>query len=315
MRNNNILFSIIVPVYNTEKYIDKCIESILNQTYYKYEVIIINDGSTDNSKKVLEKYKDNEKIKIITQPNQGQSVSKNIGLKESNGDYILFVDSDDYIEPDLLSTLSSNIKDNIDIIRYQIRTVNEQYKVITNYKEEPFETLPNDSAIKKIVDYHFVETSCAYCFKRDLFIKNNLKFDLGFVHEDFGLIPLLLLYSKDIISIDYIGYNHIKRFDNILETKEPDKIAKQCNDYITLGIRNINIIKNSELKTKYILLSYIANSILIKGVYLDKKSRKIYYKQIKENKIEKYILTNTIFRKIKKLLLIINYNLYLKLVA
>ena len=99
---NKYKFSIIVPVYNVENYVDKCIKSILNQTYKNYEVIIINDGSTDNSLNIINKYKNNKKIKIITQKNKGLSNARNNGMKMATGDYLLFIDSDDYIEDKLL---------------------------------------------------------------------------------------------------------------------------------------------------------------------------------------------------------------------
>ena len=125
-------FSIIVPVYNVEKYIEKCLESILNQTYDNFEIIVINDGSTDNSKKILDNYKTNKKIKIINQDNQGLSIARNNGLGAASGDYILFIDSDDYIEEELLSTLNKNIN-NEDLIRFQVQTVNENKEIIEKF--------------------------------------------------------------------------------------------------------------------------------------------------------------------------------------
>ena len=310
---NNIKFSIIVPVYNVEKYIKKCINSILNQTYKNYEIIIINDGSTDKSKKILESYKNIDNIKIINQTNKGLSVARNIGIKNASGDYLLFVDSDDYIDNDLLENLNKNITDE-EIIRFQTRTVDESYKVLKEYNEMPFDTMTGNEALVYILKYHFIENTWLYCYNKIYIEKNNFKFDQGFIHEDFGLTPLLLANTKSIKSINYIGYNYLIRNNSLSNSKDINKVKKKCNDFIELGLRNINIIKNLNISNKELLLSYIASSILIKGKELDKLSRKEYLKQIKENNINEYLLNNTRKRKIKRLIFKVNYNLYLMVV-
>ena len=99
-----------------------------------------------------------------------------------------------------------------------------------------------------------------------------------------------------------------------MNNKDNKKTIKKCNDFIDLGIRNINIIKDIKFKNKELLLSYIANSILVKGKELEKKERSKYLKKIKENNIDKYLLTNTMKRKLKKIIYNINYNLYLKVI-
>ena len=106
------LISVIVPVYNTEKYLEKCVMSILNQTYKNLEIILIDDGSTDNSPQICDSLaeKDN-RITVIHQPNGGVSSARNTGLDNTHGDYIMFVDSDDYIAPNMIEFLSENIGD------------------------------------------------------------------------------------------------------------------------------------------------------------------------------------------------------------
>lgn len=310
---NNIKFSVIVPVYNVEKYLKKCINSILNQTYKNYEIIIINDGSTDKSKKILESYKNINNVKIINQTNKGLSVARNIGIKNASGDYLLFVDSDDYIDNGLLENLNKNITDE-EIIRFQTRTVDESYKVLKEYNEMPFDTMTGNEALVYILKYHFIENTWLYCYNKIYIEKNNFKFDQGFIHEDFGLTPLILAKTKSIKSINYIGYNYLIRNNSISNSKDINKVKKKCNDFMELGLRNINIIKKLNISNKKLLLSYIANSILIKGKELDKLSRKEYLRQIKENNINEYLLNNTIKRKIKRLIFKVNYNLYLMVV-
>lgn len=94
------MISIIVPVYNAEKYLNRCISSLLNQTYYNLEIILVNDGSTDNSKKICENAaKKDSRVKVTNSVNEGVSLARNKGLKRASGDYVSFVDSDDYVEP------------------------------------------------------------------------------------------------------------------------------------------------------------------------------------------------------------------------
>ena len=116
------LISVIIPIYNSEKYIKKCIESIINQTYKNIEVILINDGSTDNSEEICNQYASEDgRIKVINTTNKGVSASRNIGLKNATGDYISFIDCDDYVDKDLYLDVITTIKEHkdIDLIKYQ----------------------------------------------------------------------------------------------------------------------------------------------------------------------------------------------------
>ena len=110
-------FSIIVPVYNTEKYLKRCLDSIKSQSFKDYEVIIVNDGSTDNSSDTISKYP----YKVINQENQGLSMARNNGVKEASGEYLIFLDSDDYIEKNLLKEINNSLSNSPDLVRYQIK--------------------------------------------------------------------------------------------------------------------------------------------------------------------------------------------------
>ena len=113
-------YSFIVPVYNTEKYLNKCLDSILNQTYKNFEVIIINDGSPDNSINIIKDYQARyNNIIVIDEENGGLSVARNNGIKAATGNYLIFVDSDDYVELDLLENIEKEIED-VDVLRYQV---------------------------------------------------------------------------------------------------------------------------------------------------------------------------------------------------
>lgn len=289
-------FSIIIPVYNVEKYLKKCIESVLNQTYQNFEIIVINDGSTDNSELVLNEYIGNNKIKIIKQTNHGLSYTRNIGVKHAKGDYILFLDSDDYYEKDLLKTLNDNIKDNIEIIRFQIEEIRDNK--ITEYKEQPFETTTGIKAFAQIRKYHYIELACCYCYNLNFWKKNNFKYKENCISEDFGLTPLVIFKAIKIKSIDYIGYNYVQRENSIINNNDYNKKIKRMNDLLLQADILKKEIKNKE--GNYYFLSFINDSLIYNITTLNKKDYKKYKKILKQRKCFDYIENNTLKRKIKK---------------
>ena len=135
--NNSTLISVIVPAYNTEKYIGTCIDSLLAQTYINYEIIIINDGSTDHTLSILDKYRQHPNIRIFSQENAGLSAARNRGISVSNGDLICFIDSDDYVSSDYLTKLSTPFFQfpNIDIAVCGYQEIYQDYQA--NYPLKP----------------------------------------------------------------------------------------------------------------------------------------------------------------------------------
>ena len=121
--------SVIIPVYNTEKYLNECLDSIVNQTLSDIEIICVNDGSTDNSLAILESYaKKDNRITVISQENNGQGSARNLGLKNSSGNYICFIDSDDYVDLNMLEKLYDNvILNNSDIVVFKIARFNDNF--------------------------------------------------------------------------------------------------------------------------------------------------------------------------------------------
>lgn len=149
MKNGkNPYISIIVPVYNTEKYLEQCIESILTQTYNNFELILINDGSTDNSKKICEKYQEkDERVSLFNTSNNGVSSARNLGIEKCTGKYITFIDSDDYIERQTLELIINKVEDNDLLI---IGEVKDFYKNDTLIKSKKENSLMKDLTIDNI---------------------------------------------------------------------------------------------------------------------------------------------------------------------
>ena len=290
-------YSIIIPVYNVEKYIKKCLDSIFNQTYKDFEVIVVNDGTKDNSMEIVKDYD----VKIINQKNQGLSAARNNGVKHVKGDYILFIDSDDYIEEHLLENIDNKTKNKPDIIRYQIQEVYEDKDDIIKYKEEEFENKNGEEAFEIISKYHFVENAWAYAFNRKYYQDNKYNFKEGTFHEDFGLIPLLIIKAKKVNSISYIGYNYLQRQGSIMNEKNYEKTKKKVKDFYNHYLYLEQEINKTKLKSD-IFKSFISNSLYLKICELEKDDYKEYKRLLRKNKVYKNILSNTPKRFIKKIL-------------
>ena len=297
-------FSIIVPVYNTDKYLKRCLDSISKQSFTDYEVIIINDGSTDNSSNIISKYP----YEVINQENQGLSMARNNGVKVSSGDYLIFLDSDDYIEKDLLKEINESLFNNPDLVRFQIKEVFDNKDYI-NYKEEPFENKDGVEAFKLITKYHFVENAWAYAIKRDYYLKEKFSFKKGTYHEDFGLMPLVIIKSKVVNSIDYVGYCYYQRDGSIMNSSDYAKTEKKVKDFYDHYLYLVSKINKTKLDKTY-FMSFISNSLILKITELEGKDYKEALNRLKKDKVFDNLLDDNLGRKIKKTLVKLSPKLY-----
>lgn len=311
-----IKYSFIVPVYNTSKYLIRCLDSLLKQSFKDYEIIIVNDGSTDDSFKIISKYeKKNDNVKVIDQNNQGLSMARNNGVKEATGEYLIFIDSDDYVEKNLLKEIDKEI-DGVEVLRYQVVTEDEDGNNKKEYNEKPFDIMSGFDAFKYISSYHFVEPACFYVYKKDYYVENKFNFKKGVYHEDFGLIPYVIYKAKKVKSINYVGYHYITREGSIMNNTDYIKTIKKAFDlleqYKTLRLFSKNINKKNNMDDYY--LSYISNSVIVKARELKGKERKEYVAELKKLNAFDGILVNTKVRMLKKKLMKFNLGLYLKVV-
>ncbi len=301
-------FSLIVPVYNVENYLDKCLNSIFLNNYKDYEVIIVNDGSTDNSEKIINEYVSKySNIVYIKQKNKGLSSARNAGVKKAKGDYILFIDSDDYIEKDLLNTLNKNLTDSPDILRYQLREIYDDRKVDCN--EIGFDSLKGIKAFSKITKYKYIEVAVLYVYKTSFFKKNKFSFQEKIYHEDFALIPIIISKADMVKSINYIGYNYVNRKSSIMNDNDEEKIIKKMDDCIFAYKSAIELL--SKVKESDDVINFYSNSVIEKYNNLPKKYKKKYKSVLKELKVFDYLLNNSLKRKIKKLVYKIKFEVNL----
>ncbi len=233
-----MLFSIIVPVYNTSKTIRNCLNSILHQSLSDYEVIIINDGSSDNSEQICKEYtKKYSNFKLYSFENQGVSISRKRGISLSSGKYIVFVDSDDTINTDLLKNIATMllIHPNLDVIRYQANIVNDDisknhdrynYKINTDIVYNGIESLKHWS-----IPNHKYALYWLFAFKRSLFVNIEILPNLK-CYEDLAYIPLLIASAKEVITIDYCGYNYYYgRSDSLTNDSSTIKQKERVYDF------------------------------------------------------------------------------------
>ena len=309
-------YSFIVPVYNTGKYLNRCLDSLVNQTFKDFEVIIVNDGSTDNSKEIISSYeKKYDKVIVINQKNAGLSMARNNGVKKVSGKYLLFIDSDDYVETDLLKEIDKEIND-AQILRYQVVTEDENGKNKVEYHEKAFDEMKGYDAFKYVSSYHFVEPAWCYVYKTEYYLDNNFSFKKDVYHEDFGLIPYVIYKARKVKSIDYVGYHYIQRNGSIMNNNDYKKTVKKAfdmlNQYKSLRLFSKNVGKKNNYDDYY--LSYISNSVIVKARELKKEERKIYVHELRKINAFNGVLVNTFTRKIKKTLMKLNLNVYLKVV-
>lgn len=308
-------YSFIVAVYNTEKYIKKCLNSIVNQTYKDFEVIVIDDGSSDGSTKIIREYeKKYSFIKMYIQKNMGPSVARNNGIKYASGKFLIIVDSDDYVSENMLEIIDKNIDDNIDILRYQIQI--DKDNEIMPIKEKGFSVTNGRNAFLTMSKYHFFDTLCGYVYNKEYLISNNFKFKENMYHEDFGLLPILIFSASRVISIEDFLYTYVQRDGSIMHSNSYEKTKRKVDDFF-IHYKWLKQQISDEKYDKYdksYFLSYISNCAIIKLRELTKEDRKKYYQIIKENNGINDIKDDSLIRKIKKILIKTNLNLYLKIV-
>ncbi|WP_274460070.1 glycosyltransferase family 2 protein [Gemella haemolysans] len=201
------LVSIIVPVYKVEQYLKRCMDSVLNQTYKNIEIILVNDGSPDNCPALCDKYaKIDSRVRVIHKENGGLSSARNVALDSVKGDYIFFVDSDDWLALDTLEVLNEYLEKDYDMISFQ-RTYLTEEKVV-----EKGEKNPKDMDVSQYIDasflgrYDFFVTT--KIFKAEVF--NNVRFLEGRNYEDLEIMHRLFLNMEKVVGLDYFLYYYWK---------------------------------------------------------------------------------------------------------
>lgn len=245
-------YSIIIPAYNVEKYIDECVSSIINQKGdFDVEIILINDGSKDNTDELcLKLAKNNSNIKYISKVNEGVSATRNLGIESAEGDYVFFLDSDDFWNDNVLVEIDRLIKkSNPDLIVFEMNSYFNSGETV-GFLEFPIEIcnkpLSNVNGLKSVLrnDYSFGWCPVCYAINRAVLINNRLKFPVGYICEDVLFTLRLWSISKTVIITDLKVYNY--RRDNLNSTTHTASF-KFSNDLLHMCKENIKLINNSQI--------------------------------------------------------------------
>ena len=232
--------SVIVPIYNVERYLPQCVESLLNQDLLpdEYEIILVDDGSPDQCGAICDDYALRfSNIKVIHRENGGLSAARNHGIEEAQGQYVQFVDSDDYLEPNVLKTLVDKMDhDQLDVLRFNYQNVNENYEVFEpNKVSKPFVDFRDevcDGLTFLTERLGFACYACQFMVRRELL--KSCRFKEGVYFEDTEWTPRLLLQSDKVTSTDLMVYNYLMRIGSISRSKDEAKMKKVINDKLSL---------------------------------------------------------------------------------
>lgn len=213
-----MLLSIVIPVYNVELFVEKCIRSCAEQDFLNYEIIIVNDGPTDNSAQIVNQVvKDYTNIIVLNQTNQGLSAARNAGLQVAQGEYVWFVDSDDWIEPNCLGRITNKLKDDLDILQLQYRYV---YDEVALNRDAPFKIIDGIKSGKAITIAGGLPAPAQFSVYRTIFLrKNGLQFVRGIYHEDSEFKPRTTYLAERIASDTEVSYNYLQRTSGSITSK------------------------------------------------------------------------------------------------
>ena len=234
--------TVIVPVYNVEKYLVKCLDGIVNQEEMFDEVILVNDGSTDSSLSICGEYIANYTyFKLINQENKGLSAARNIGIKEASGDYIMFLDSDDWLRADTVSILKKQLETTmVDAVYFDAEVVYEEgvEKSIHNPYDRKFAKL--DGRCMKGIEYFknsyprdYVLSACLAIYKKEIIIKNDIFFPEKLYYEDNFFTFMFLEKAQSVVHISEKLYNRLYRADSIITSKYS---SRKFSDFIKCAL-------------------------------------------------------------------------------
>lgn len=314
MSNINTIVSVIVPIYKVEKYIKRCIDSIINQSYKHIEIILVDDGSPDMCGRICDDYsKLDNRIKVIHKSNGGLSDARNYGINVASGEYIIFVDSDDYIETNTIETLINYAKNkSLDVIcgnayRITISDSNSNINktVLIGGTTEDVITTGEEYIVQCIRNRKFSVAVWTRMYSTKLIKDNNIYFKKGILHEDENWTPKLLLKAKRVSYCNFTFYNYIIRDDSITQTMNKQKhivdIINTCKE-LEYEYNKLKSINNKKILKDYLVKLYINTS-----TYGD--FNKIFYNTVID---KRFVLSNASLLKtrIEAIIYCLNISLY-----
>ena len=279
-----MFFSVIIPIYNVEKYLSRCIESIIKQTYSSYEIILVNDGSTDNSLLIAEEYRNKySNISVINKKNGGLSDARNAGLSIAKGKYVIFLDSDDGLEKEALKKIYCSLEnqEDIDIVAGDCKLIYPDTEVIkARYVDNKTNSILTGSQFLKeqISHKQMFMNATANIYSKSFLDKNQLRFKTGILHEDEEFTPRVFLKAEKVKCLTFAFYDYYIRYNSITQTKDYSRNARDLYStlselesiYDDIGDDELKKLLKNTLSEKYLYMAQnIYNSELPSDISFD----------------------------------------------
>lgn len=302
------MISFIIPAYNAGKTIERAVNSIRSQegSNIDYEIIVVDDGSEDDLKEKMEEFKNDKKVKYFYKDNTGVSDTRNYGVNQAIGEYIIFVDSDDYISKNLLRDIEPYVNENIDLIKWKPVFVDEEENIIKKEKGSSFHKVSGEKGFNLLFGKdNLLDCLWNYAIKKDIIVE----FPDGMYHEDFATMPLMILNSKTMISIDKYEYFYVQSKNSIMRNKSEEMERKKLQDKLVHYDNLLRTLRKMVLKktTKENFAIFVTNSLLAVIPDLEEENKIWYEKELKERKIAKNIKIRSFKQFIKRILLEMKY--------
>lgn len=283
------IITVVVPVYNAEKFLNECLNSILNQTFQSYEVIAINDGSLDNSVSILMEFQEKyENLIVIDKENEGVSATRNLGIKKAKGEYILFIDSDDYIELNMLEKMYQQvIAHRAEIVTAKIAIEDEMgnWRSLIKYDYNEDKSINSNESLKLLWAGVISGHVCNKLIKKDLFLLNNIEFPVGLLYEDTPIIIKLFTCIQRQAFVNKELYHYVQRENSITKINSLKAINDQLQAIDLVENKYSYKIESSSKEYQIFLVNQLYyNYSLRKGMdhsLIDRKEYKNYEKKFK----------------------------------
>lgn len=294
--------SVIIPVYNTEEYVEEAVRSIMNQTFRDLEIIIIDDGSTDNSLTVIKKLAvEDNRIACYPQTNQGQSVARNVGIEKARGEYIYFMDSDDMLEEEAFASCVEMVaREKLDFVLFNAEIFNEHdyFDIRFDYKKPQLDehvVYSGKSMISEMLTQQTYRCSpCIHFISLKTINSLSLRFYPGIIHEDELFTALLYLQASRVGYINNAFFKRRFRQDSVMTRKYS---MKNVNSYLVVVEQLKNFSNVDERKTTYLvdmLIAYILDPNIYKANTLSFKDRIFIFKRCFVKGYLKYLSFKTV---------------------
>lgn len=227
------LVSFIVPVYNVQQYLEKCLKSIEKQIYKNFEVLLIDDGSVDDSLMICKFYeKKDNRFRVISQKNQGLSVARNTGIQNAKGDYYVFVDSDDYVSPYLIDfCLKKLLSFDADLVVYGFHIMKDGIEIKNDFEDPELGITVSNNALKGLFGGKYGNYICKLFIKKEIFLDNNIEFPVGKKFEDISTMYKIYGLSKRIYISSKRLYFYVQRENSITHTHDKKDLASMMDTF------------------------------------------------------------------------------------